>query len=296
MKTKKVIIYGAGQVGVQIAWNLGAEYKIVCFVDKDKRRQTSDYEIMRGGGGIFIDDKVYPVYAPEKLKSLEFDEIFIGVFYESWANEILQMLHSFNIPKSKIQFKLTWTPFYARLNFIKTLSLQFREQNLKGAVAELGVWRGDTASFINQIFPNDEFYLFDTFEGFDDKDCKVENIKGLSKADKNDFSDTSLEFVKAKMPNLDKCHFVKGYFPQSASDINDNLNFKFVNIDADLYQPILAGCEYFYPRLVNGGLLLIHDYFNHNYTGVKQAVDEFCIKNKLVALPIGDAFSIIITK
>lgn len=49
MKTKKVIIYGAGQVGVQIAWNLGAEYKIVCFVDKDKRRQTSDYEIMGGG-------------------------------------------------------------------------------------------------------------------------------------------------------------------------------------------------------------------------------------------------------
>lgn len=249
------------------------------------------------GGGIFIDNKVYPVYAPERLKSLEFDEVFIGVFYESWANEISQTLYSFGIPKSKISFKLTWIPFYARLNFIKTLSLQFNSSKLQNAaVAELGVWRGDTASFINKTFSNDDFYLFDTFEGFSDKDCKIETAQGLSKADKNDFSDTSLEFVKSQMPNLDKCHFIKGYFPQSVSEINDDLLFKFVNIDADLYQPILAGCEYFYPRLVKGGLLLIHDYFNHNYTGAKQAVDEFCTKNKLTALPIGDAFSVMIAK
>ena len=249
-----------------------------------------------GGGGILIDNKVSPVSPPEKLKSLEFDEIFLGVFSEPWANEIFQTLDSFGIPNSKIQFKLTWTPFYARLNFIKTLSLQFKAQNLQGAVAELGVWRGDTASFINQTFLNDDFYLFDTFEGFDDKDCKIETAKGLSKADEKDFSDTSLEFVKDRMPHLNKCHFIKGYFPQSAKAINDDLIFKFVNIDADLYQPILAGLEHFYPRLVSGGVLLIHDYFNHNYTGAKQAVDEFCAKNKLTAYPIGDAFSVMIAR
>lgn len=292
MGTKKVIIYGAGQVGVQIAWNLSNECEIVCFVDKDKRRQTCNAK----GGGILIDNKIYPVYPPEKIKSLYFDEIFIGVFYESWANEILQTLHSFGVPNSKIQFKLTWIPFYARLNFIKTLSLQFSAQNLQGAVAELGVWKGDTASFINKIFFNDEFYLFDTFEGFNDNDIKIETTKGLSKADNKDFSDTSLEFVKAKMPYLNKCHFVKGYFPQSTTTIDNNLCFKFVNIDADLYQPILAGCEYFYPRLIDGGVMLIHDYFNSNYTGAKQAVDEFCTKNQLQSLPIGDGFSVMIVK
>ena len=49
MKNKKAVIYGAGQVGVQIAWNLSDEYEIICFVDKDKRRQTTDANM---GGGL----------------------------------------------------------------------------------------------------------------------------------------------------------------------------------------------------------------------------------------------------
>ena len=50
MKNKKAVIYGAGQVGVQIAWNLGDEYKIICFVDKDKRRQSDTSNVVGGGG------------------------------------------------------------------------------------------------------------------------------------------------------------------------------------------------------------------------------------------------------
>lgn len=49
MGIKKVIIYGAGQVGVQIAWNLSNECEIVCFVDKDKRRQTCNAKMCGGG-------------------------------------------------------------------------------------------------------------------------------------------------------------------------------------------------------------------------------------------------------
>ena len=152
------------------------------------------------------------------------------------------------------------------------------------------------ARYINAYFKNDNFYLLDTFEGFSEKDFDKEKEVGGANAKKSDFFYTSLEFVKTQMPFLEKCHFVKGYFPETVTQIPPNENFKFVNIDVDLYQPIFAGLEWFYPRLVKGGVILIHDYFHPFYTGAKKAVDEFAIKNTLKFYPIGDAFSVFFIK
>ncbi|ECQ7706092.1 methyltransferase, partial [Campylobacter lari] len=152
-----------------------------------------------------------------------------------------------------------------------------------------------TAKEINRIFKNDIFYLFDTFEGFNEKDINEEI--GLAKqANINDFSNTSLNFVKKQMPYLDKCCFVEGYFPETIVKIPQDEKFKFVNIDMDLYQPILEGLVYFYPKLVKDGVILIHDYFHPYYTGAKRAVDEFCKNNNIEIVPIGDAFSVAIFK
>jgi O-methyltransferase len=48
-----------------------------------------------------------------------------------------------------------------------------------------------------------------------------------------------------------------------------------VSLDVDLYKPTLAGLNYFYPRLVKGGCIFIHDYNNRRYKGVRSAVEEF---------------------
>jgi O-methyltransferase len=34
--------------------------------------------------------------------------------------------------------------------------------------------------------------------------------------------------------------------------------------------------EFFYPRLSPGGLLIVHDYANPHWDGIKRAVDEYC--------------------
>lgn len=65
--------------------------------------------------------------------------------------------------------------------------------NLKGACAELGVFRGDTAKFINEFFDT-TLYLLDTFEGFSQKDMEKEEQFSTSKV--GDFSDTSLDLEK----------------------------------------------------------------------------------------------------
>ncbi len=45
-----------------------------------------------------------------------------------------------------------------------------------------------------------------------------------------------------------------------------------------------------------GGVILIHDYFNSGFPGVKKAVDEFCQKHNIFAIPIGDDISIAVCK
>lgn len=286
---KKVVIYGSAQLGVQIAWHVKFDSEILCFIDSDPRKHSSN-------GGVRIDGKNYYVYGPEKLKEIEFDKVFIASEVPIYIEQIKQILNDLGIDENKFDLSLTFIPYYARLNYIKTLSYMMQENHVQGAVAELGVFRGDTAKRINEIFRNDDLYLLDTFEGFNTKDCEEEKKLGLSKASPSDFSQTSLEIVKSKMPYLDKCHFIQGYFPQSSVQISENIQFKFVNLDVDLYQPILDGLKYFYPCLTGGGVVLIHDYFHPYYTGVKKAVDEHCLDNGITPIPIGDAFSVMIAK
>ncbi|EAI2016498.1 MULTISPECIES: TylF/MycF/NovP-related O-methyltransferase [Campylobacter] len=287
---KKAFIYGSAQLGIQIAWHVSKDYEILGFIDTDSRKYTSN-----SGVYIEIDDKNYMIYSPDILCNTQIDKVFIGTEVDIYIKQIKNTLLKYGIGDDKIDLSLTFIPYYARLNFIKIISLEFQNKNIMGSVAELGVFRGKTAKEINRIFKNDIFYLFDTFEGFNEKDINEEI--GLAKqANINDFSNTSLNFVKKQMPYLDKCCFVEGYFPETIVKIPQDEKFKFVNIDMDLYQPILEGLVYFYPKLVKDGVILIHDYFHPYYTGAKRAVDEFCKNNNIEIVPIGDAFSVAIFK
>ena len=66
----------------------------------------------------------------------------------------------------------------------------------------------------------------------------------------------------------------------------------------DLYKPIYEGIVFFYPKLVSGGTLLIHDYFSSAYPNVKQAVEDYELNysTRLITAPIGDDMSIAIFK
>jgi O-methyltransferase len=175
---------------------------------------------------------------------------------------------------------------YIRLSTLELVSEEIKRKNLKGNVAELGVYKGKFARYINGYFPDRLLYLFDTFEGFDNRDIDSEKQLGFSDG-KQDFSDTSVEGVLKQMPHSKMCRPVKGFFPQSAKDVNDA--FVFVSLDADLYEPILAGLNFFYPKLVNGGYIFVHDFNNENYAGARKAVEQFCKEQGIGFVPIPDS-------
>jgi O-methyltransferase len=174
---------------------------------------------------------------------------------------------------------------YIRLATLELVSYEIRNKKLAGNVAELGVYKGKFAKYINGYFPDRKLYLFDTFAGFDKRDIESEKAKNLSGGEQ-DFSDTSLEAVLKQMPQPQNCIPVKGFFPESAARIHDS--FVFVSLDTDLYEPLYQGLLFFYPRLVPGGYIFIHDFNNDAYPGSRSAVEQFCSEQKINFLPIPD--------
>jgi O-methyltransferase len=174
---------------------------------------------------------------------------------------------------------------YIRLATLELASFEIRKKGLTGNVAELGVYKGKFAKYINQYFSDRKLYLFDTFQGFDSRDIDREKSKNFSLAEQ-DFSDTSLEMVLKQMPFPQNCIPVKGYFPESAGQIEDR--FVFVSLDADLYEPIYQGLIFFYPRLQEGGYIFIHDFNNDAYKGARQAVEKFCQERSINFLALPD--------
>jgi O-methyltransferase len=99
---------------------------------------------------------------------------------------------------------------------------------------------------------------------------------------------TSAENVLNNMPHKYKCVVKKGYFPETVRDVENGVNFSLVSLDADLYNPIKAGLEYFFPRMTSGGYIIVHDYGNPHWGGVRRAVDEFSHQHQMFFTPICD--------
>lgn len=166
---------------------------------------------------------------------------------------------------------------YIRFSSLELVAREIHSRKIPGNVAELGVYRGDFASKINVAFPDRKLYLFDTFEGFAQKDIETEQKESYSEMSANDFSDTSVELVLKKMANAQNCIIRKGIFPETAEGIDDT--FAFVSIDCDLYDPILSGLNFFWDRMSAGGYIFVHEYNQTEYLGTNAAVNEFLEKH-----------------
>jgi Macrocin-O-methyltransferase (TylF) len=169
---------------------------------------------------------------------------------------------------------------------------QIINEGIEGDFAELGVFRGNTASILANygIQNKRNIFLFDTYEGFDRRD-----IVGHDNDKVVMFSDTTLPAVQRLVgADSEFIHYVKGYFPNSIIDEHRKRRYAVVSLDCDLYEPMKAGLNFFYPRMTRGGILLLHDYSNCGWIGAKMAIDEFCKENAefIVLMPdkSGSAF------
>jgi O-methyltransferase len=215
-------------------------------------------------------------------------------FLKAAWNKQLMVDYKMITLKRPRRFKIPAITSYVRINTLELVAQEIYEKKISGSVAEVGVYQGQFAAVLNSAFPDKKLYLFDTFEGFDNKDTALEKTNQFSTGEQ-DFSKTSVELVLSRMTNKQNCIIKKGWFPQTAEGLNDQ--FCFVSLDADLYKPIYDGLHFFYPKLSKGGYIFIHDYNNDEYKGVKEAVREFCNQQQCSYTPMSDAWgSVIIAK
>ncbi|MGE7110295.1 TylF/MycF/NovP-related O-methyltransferase [Lysinibacillus sp. NPDC047702] len=278
---KKVFIWGATPSIKQEFDEIVFEYEVIGFIDNNADKI---------GGKLFN----IPIYGPNFVNN-EIYKIFILSI--SGCDSIIEQLEKMGISKEKIDKYFVEYKVIPRINFLKNLSLMFETLKLNEAVSEVGVFQGDFAQKINKYFKEQRLYLFDSFEGFDEKDIVYEKRNNLSNSKANHLSNTSEQVVYAKMPYKDKVKIIKGYFPESVKDSQIPGRFMFVNIDLDLYKPTYEGLKYFQDKIVKNGVILVHDYFNSEYSGVEKAVKEFLkITNEFSVMPIGDMCSIALIK
>jgi O-methyltransferase len=270
---KKTIIFGAGPVGQSILYRTKDTYQVIGFVDNDKAKHGTLENL--------------PVNAPNTIAETEFDIVIVATM--SGLNTVTKQLLDMGVKREKIYTGFVDETVKSRIIFLERLGEMFRERNIGGCVAEGGVFQGEFAREINRVFPEKKLYLFDTFCGFDERDIATEKESNYSDCyNTGDFNITSEEIVLSKMLLPEMCITRKGYFPETAQGLDET--FCFVNLDFDLYQPILAGLEYFYPRMEEGGIILVHDYFA--VPGAKAAVKDFEAKTGCRVFPIGDGLSV----
>jgi O-methyltransferase len=153
-------------------------------------------------------------------------------------------------------------------------------EEIPGAFAEVGVYRGELSRLLHTLAPQRDLYLFDTFEGFPSQDLD-------GRADTR-FRDTSVDMVRARVGSPEHVVIRQGYFPETAAGLEGE-RFAFVMLDLDIYAPTKAGLEFFYPRLSPRGYLFLDDYNNpESGHAVARASSEFLRDKPELPIEIGD--------
>lgn len=165
--------------------------------------------------------------------------------------------------------------------------------DLEGDTAECGVFEGATSYLVCAATdgPGRSHHLFDSFEGL--------SVPGATDipSDARSFAWSPGDMaapeskVRQNLASFPRVRYHRGWIPERFGEVADR-RFCFVHIDVDLYQPTRDATEFFYERLVPGGILVNDDYGSHACPGARRAFDEVMHgrPEKIIELPTAQAF------
>ena len=163
---------------------------------------------------------------------------------------------------------------------------------IAGDLAECGVWRGGSCMLmaLGLIRAGDtgrHIYMYDTFEGHPrpdpDKDVDLWGNRGIDEWRRQEEAGTLGEWGVASLAEVrgnllstgypaERLIFVQGMVETTVPG-NTPANLALLRLDTDWYDSTRVALRHLYPKLVQGGVLIIDDY--GHYRGQRQAVDEY---------------------
>jgi O-methyltransferase len=232
-------------------------------------------------------------------KTIVFDKNQISYFYSPNKRMALYF-------EGLVRSEMVWSD-----NFSKQLRFYSLQQivehvlslRLDADFAECGCWKGHSSFIISTLLSKhgfkNQFHIFDSFEGglsdktLEDKNERYEQSTEEVSREKVMFQSLE-ENVRKVLSEFDFVKLYKGWIPERFGEIRDR-KFSFVHIDVDLYGPTQGSLKFFFPKLVNGGSIVIDDYGVTQFPGCKKAVDEFLNQNEYTffyEMPLGGCFII----
>jgi len=196
---------------------------------------------------------------------------------------------------------------YTRRIFIKRFLAHYelfsKTINLPGDIIELGVFRGTSlmnwANFLeirNMGDRQKQIFGFDNFTGLTNlsekdkkEDINVEkNEGGFNSSIFEDMLKDVIEIYDNDrfIPYKARVKLIKGNVEETIPrfvEENPGLRISLIHFDIDLYQATKIGLEYFYPLVVNGGVVIFDEYGIRPWEGESSAVDEY-FNNKNIVL------------
>lgn len=188
--------------------------------------------------------------------------------------------------------------FFATKNFTMTSpermyamykAVEYVQKNsIAGDIVECGVWRGGmmmiAAEVLKKMNQNARaLYLYDTYAGMTKPGAEDKTVYDGAEAIpmwKKDWCLASFEEVQNNMASTgypkNKMVFIRGdvlktipkHIPKKIS---------ILRLDTDWYESTKHELTHLFPRLVNGGVLIIDDY--GHWQGARKAVDEYFQKH-----------------
>jgi O-methyltransferase len=203
-----------------------------------------------------VDDK------SEYTWSYPYDYVTYSPWFEAWFKEKYARLKSHTLLEEH------------RCYIIYELSRHCL--HLQGDFAECGVYKGGSAFLIADTLTNasvmdKQLWLFDTFAGMP----AMANEDPSQAVKEGTFGDTSLDNVREYLKEFPFVVFNPGLIPGTLKAAAGR-RFAFVHIDVDLYKTHLDCCDFFYPRMAQGGIIVFDDYGRDFFkASARRAVDEF---------------------
>lgn len=174
---------------------------------------------------------------------------------------------------------------WQRLNALIEAVRYVHQNQIPGAFVECGVWRGGSMMSVAKMLLHLEaadrlLYLFDTFEGMPDPIEVDVDLKGKSGQEYCDtvegFNRIPLDEVVQNMSSTgypqELMRFVKGKVEDTLPESSPS-EIALLRLDTDWYESTKQELEHLYPRVVEGGVIIIDDY--GHFKGCRQAVDEY---------------------
>jgi O-methyltransferase len=157
---------------------------------------------------------------------------------------------------------------YLRMTNLQDCLIDLNERKIEGDVIETGVWKGGAVIFMKGVLDllnaNKKVFVADSFSGL-----PKPNGDKYPK-DSNDihhtFSELSISedevkknFIKYNLLD-DKVIFLKGWFKDTLSKIEENQKFCLIRLDGDMYESTMDSITNLYPKLNPGGYIIVDDF------------------------------------